>query len=141
MNVKSLKSAAIALLLWPASTVCVAQNSNSETKYLMVIHGGAGTILKSQMTPEKEKAYHAALTLALQTGYNKIKAGETSLNAVEAAVRIMEDSPLFNAGKGAVFTNEGRNELDAAIMDGNTLKAGSVAGVTLSGTLSQRQGL
>lgn len=100
-------------------------------KYVMVIHGGAGTILRSRMSPEKEKAYKEALTLALQTGYNKLKAGESSLNAVEAAVRVMEDSPLFNAGKGAVFTNEGKNELDAAIMDGNTLMAGSVAGVTV----------
>ena len=96
----------------------------------MVIHGGAGTILKSQMTLEKENAYKEVLTLALQTGYNKLKAGESSLNAIESAVRIMEDSPLFNAGKGAVFTNEGKNEMDAAIMDGKTLMAGSVAGVT-----------
>lgn len=98
--------------------------------YVMVIHGGAGTILKSQMTPEREQAYKAKLTEALQAGYQLIKAGKPSLYAVEAAVRIMEDSPLFNAGKGAVFTNEGKNELDAAIMDGKTLSAGSVAGVT-----------
>ena len=116
-------------LLNPGFSV-FAQNAKSDPKYVMVIHGGAGTILKSQMTPEKEKAYKAALTLALETGYKKIKAGESSLNAVEAAVRIMEDSPLFNAGKGAVFTNEGKNELDAAIMNGSNLMAGSVAGVT-----------
>lgn len=96
----------------------------------MVIHGGAGTILKKNMTPEKEKAYKEKLTEALQTGYNLLKAGKSSLDAVEATVRVMEDSPLFNAGKGAVFTNEGRNELDAAIMDGKTLAAGSIAGVT-----------
>lgn len=107
-----------------------AQNVKTNQKYVMVIHGGAGTILKSQMTPEKEKAYKAALTLALETGYRKIRDGESSINAVEAAVRVMEDSPLFNAGKGAVFTNEGKNELDAAIMDGSNLMAGSVAGVT-----------
>ncbi len=99
-------------------------------KYVLVIHGGAGTILKSQMTPEKEKAYTDALNTALQTGNDILKKGGTALDAVEAAVRSMEDNPLFNAGKGAVFTNEGRNELDAAIMNGQTLAAGSVAGVT-----------
>ncbi|MBC7744850.1 MAG: isoaspartyl peptidase/L-asparaginase [Flavobacterium sp.] len=106
------------------------QINKSAGKYVLVIHGGAGTILKSQMTPEKEEAYKAALTLALRTGYNKLMAGESSISAVEAAVIVMENSPLFNAGKGAVFTNEGKNELDAAIMDGSNLMAGSVAGVT-----------
>ena len=99
-------------------------------KFVLVIHGGAGTILKSQMTPEKEKAYQEALNKALETGYAILKDGGTAMDAVEAAVRTMEDNPLFNAGKGAVFTNEGKNELDAAIMDGKTLAAGSVAGVT-----------
>lgn len=99
-------------------------------KFVLVIHGGAGTILKSQMTPEKEKAYQEALNKALETGYAILKEGGSAMDAVEAAVRTMEDNPLFNAGKGAVFTNEGKNELDAAIMDGKTLAAGSVAGVT-----------
>lgn len=99
-------------------------------KFVLVIHGGAGTILKSQMTPEKEKAYQEALNKALATGYAILKEGGSAMDAVEAAVRTMEDNPLFNAGKGAVFTNEGKNELDAAIMDGKTLAAGSVAGVT-----------
>jgi beta-aspartyl-peptidase (threonine type) len=99
-------------------------------KYVLVIHGGAGTILKSQMTESKEKAYQAALDTALQKGAAILKAGGTALDAVEASVRYMEDNPLFNAGKGAVFTNEGKNELDAAIMDGKSLMAGSVAGVT-----------
>lgn len=111
-----------------------ASKSNSketDTKYVMVIHGGAGTILKSTMTPEKEAAYTAALTKALETGYAAIKEGKSSLDAVEATIHILEDSPLFNAGKGAVFTNEGKNEMDAAIMDGSTLKAGSVAGVKI----------
>lgn len=99
-------------------------------KYVLVIHGGAGTILKSQMTPEKEKAYTDALNKALKTGNDILKDGGTALDAVEACVRSMEDDPLFNAGKGAVFTNEGKNELDAAIMDGKNLAAGSVAGVT-----------
>ncbi|MBL0305326.1 MAG: isoaspartyl peptidase/L-asparaginase [Chitinophagaceae bacterium] len=100
-------------------------------KYVLVIHGGAGTIVKSQMSPERENAYKAALEKALQTGNDILKSGGTALDAVEAAVRSMEDDPLFNAGKGAVFTNEGKNELDAAIMDGKTLEAGSVAGVTI----------
>ncbi|MBL7740013.1 MAG: isoaspartyl peptidase/L-asparaginase [Chitinophagaceae bacterium] len=100
------------------------------SKFVLVIHGGAGTILKSQMTPEKEKAYNEALNNALTIGYTILKKGGTALDAAEAAVRSMEDNPLFNAGKGAVFTNEGKNELDAAIMNGQTLAAGSVAGVT-----------
>lgn len=115
------------LVLGAATRPVMAQQKGN---YVMVIHGGAGTILKKNMTPEKEKAYKEKLTEALQTGYDLLKAGKSSLDAVEAAVRVMEDSPLFNAGKGAVFTNEGRNELDAAIMDGKTMAAGSIAGVT-----------
>lgn len=101
-----------------------------QKKYVMVIHGGAGTILKKNMTPEKEAAYIAVLTKALQAGYAQIKNGKTSLDAVEATIHVLEDDPHFNAGKGAVFTHDGKNELDAAIMDGKTLMAGSVAGVT-----------
>lgn len=101
-----------------------------DTRYVMVIHGGAGTIERQHMTPEKEAAYVAALTEALQRGYDLLKEGKSSLDAVQAAVNVMENLPLFNAGKGAVFTNEGKNELDASIMDGKTLKAGAVAGVT-----------
>ncbi|MFC1225247.1 isoaspartyl peptidase/L-asparaginase family protein [Pedobacter sp. BG31] len=108
-----------------------ALNVNAQQKkYVMVIHGGAGTILKKNMTPEKEAAYVAALTKALQAGYAEIKAGKSSLDAVEATIHVLENDPHFNAGKGAVFTHDGRNELDAAIMDGKTLMAGSVAGVT-----------
>jgi len=102
----------------------------TEQRYVMAIHGGAGTILKKNMSPEKEAAYIAALTKALQTGYDALKAGKSGLDAVEATIHIMEDSPLFNAGKGSVFTHEGRNEMDAAIMNGKTLEAGAVAGVT-----------
>ena len=91
------------------------------------IHGGAGTILKSEMSAEREKEYRAKLTEALMTGYGILKKGGGGLDAVEAAIRLMEDSPLFNAGKGAVFTSAGTNELDASIMDGKTLKAGAVA--------------
>ncbi len=112
-----------------------AQNNNDNTqnntgKYVLVIHGGAGTLLKSTMTPEKEKVYREGLQTALNAGNEVLKKGGSALDAVEAAIKTMEDNPLFNAGKGAVFTNEGRNEMDAAIMDGKTLKAGAVAGVT-----------
>lgn len=93
----------------------------------IVIHGGAGVITRGTLTPEQEKEYRAALEQAVLAGYKILQSGGTSLDAVEAAVRIMEDSPLFNAGKGAVFTSEGTNELDASIMDGKTLKAGAVA--------------
>jgi beta-aspartyl-peptidase (threonine type) len=98
--------------------------------FAIVIHGGAGTILKENMTPEKEESYRNELTRALEVGYAVLRDGGSSLDAVEAAARLMEDSPLFNAGKGAVFTSEGKNEMDASIMDGKTLKAGAVASVT-----------
>jgi L-asparaginase / beta-aspartyl-peptidase len=96
----------------------------------LVIHGGAGTIKRENMTPEKERAYHAELQKALDSGYAVLERGGKSVDAVIAAIKIMENSPLFNAGKGAVFTNEGKNELDASIMDGSNLMAGAVAGVT-----------
>jgi beta-aspartyl-peptidase (threonine type) len=104
--------------------------ANAQNNITLVIHGGAGTITRQNMTPEKEKAYREVLNQALQTGYAILKKGGTSLDAVEATVRVMEDSPLFNAGKGAVFTHEGKNEMDAAIMDGKNLMAGSIASVT-----------
>ncbi|MFQ6674375.1 MAG: isoaspartyl peptidase/L-asparaginase family protein [Fidelibacterota bacterium] len=94
-----------------------------------VVHGGAGTITRQTMTQGRERAYREKLSEALSMGYTILKDGGRSLNAVEAAIRILEDSPLFNAGKGAVFTNSGTNELDASIMDGRTLKAGAVAAV------------
>lgn len=96
----------------------------------LAIHGGAGTILKSQMTAEKEQAYREVLAASLQAGYAVLKSGGTSLQAVEAAVVSLEDSPLFNAGKGAVFTHDKTHELDAAIMEGLTHRAGAVAGVS-----------
>lgn len=103
----------------------------AQKKYVVVIHGGAGTILKKDMTPELEKAYQDKLKEALTKAYEKIKQGKSSVEAVEAAIVVMEDSPLFNAGKGAVFTSEGKNELDAAIMYGKDKSAGAVAGVTV----------
>ncbi len=93
------------------------------------IHGGAGTILKSEMSPELEAAYRAKLQEAVLAGYNILKNGKSSLDAVEAAIRILEDSPLFNAGKGSVLTSAGTVEMDASIMDGKTLKAGAVTDV------------
>src|SRR2546421_8661123 len=98
-------------------------------QFMFVIHGGAGAIERSKMTPELEKEYRAKLTEALEAGYRILNNNGSGLDAIEAALRIMEDSPLFNAGKGAVFTNAGTNELDASIMDGHTLSAGAVAGV------------
>lgn len=95
----------------------------------IVIHGGAGTILKKDMTPQMERAYRATLGEALRAGYAVLAKGGTSLDAVQAAIEVMENSPLFNAGRGAVFTHDGKNEMDAAIMDGATLKAGAVADV------------
>ena len=95
----------------------------------IVIHGGAGTILKENLSDSLETAYKAKLKEAISTGYEILKNGGSSLDAVTHTINIMEDSPLFNAGKGAVFTHEGSNELDASIMDGATLNAGAVAGV------------
>ncbi len=95
--------------------------------FAIAIHGGAGTIERDNMTPEMESAYREKLTEALSAGYRVLRDGGTSLDAVETAIAIMEDSPLFNAGKGAVFNAAGQNEMDASIMDGRTLEAGAVA--------------
>lgn len=95
----------------------------------LVIHGGAGTITKANMTPADEAAYQSKMTEALNTGYAILEAGGTSLEAIEKTIMVLEDSPLFNAAKGAVFTNAGTNELDASVMDGSTLNAGAVAGI------------
>lgn len=94
-----------------------------------VIHGGAGTIKRGSLTAAKEKEYRDKLEEALMAGYKSLHAGKSGLDAVEIAIKILEDSPLFNAGKGAVFTHDGKNELDASIMDGKTLGAGAVAGL------------
>ncbi|KAF0152192.1 MAG: peptidase T2 asparaginase 2 [Ignavibacteria bacterium] len=99
------------------------------SKFGLVIHGGAGTILKKDMPLEKEAEYTAKLNEALSAGYKILENGGTSLDAVNAAINILEDSPLFNAGKGAVLTEKGEAELDASIMDGKTLAAGAVAGL------------
>lgn len=98
--------------------------------YAIAIHGGAGTILKENMTPEKEKLVRDALNAALDKGSRILAAGGSALDAVEQTIMILEDAPYFNAGKGAVFTAEGKNELDASFMDGKTQNAGAIGGVT-----------
>ena len=105
-------------------------NSANKKAYAMVIHGGAGTILKNNMTDEKEAAYTAALNEALSIGETILKDGGSSLDAVVNTIKFMENSPLFNSGKGAVFAHDGRNMLDASIMQGNDMNAGAIAGVT-----------
>lgn len=100
------------------------------TAYVLALHGGAGVIERGSMTPEREVRYRTTLEEALRAGYDVIQAGGSALDAVTATVPILEDSPLFNAGRGAVFTSEGTVELDASIMDGATLNAGAVSTVT-----------
>ncbi len=122
---KLLYAALILLFCSPA----FAQMKNNG-KVALAIHGGAGTIKRENMSPEREAEYRAKLEEALKAGYAILDQGGSSLDAVVATIQVMEESPLFNAGKGAVFTNEGKNELDAAIMDGATRNAGTVAGIT-----------
>jgi beta-aspartyl-peptidase (threonine type) len=104
-------------------------NMVATPRWGMVIHGGAGALSPQSIPPERQAEYRAALTQALMAGHAVLARGGTSLDAVEAAINVMEDNPLFNAGRGAVITAEGRIELDAAIMDGATLQAGAVAGL------------
>jgi beta-aspartyl-peptidase (threonine type) len=118
---------------------CGKQPQNTDNKadmqqrpsYAIAIHGGAGTITKASMTPEKEAAYRTALDSALLIGETVLRQGGTALDAVEKTIVYLEDCPLFNAGRGAVFTHEGRNELDASIMDGSNQKAGAVGSVMI----------
>ncbi len=114
------------------TTVDIAVQANEERPaYAIVIHGGAGTIRRSNMTEETEKAYRDALNAALDIGENVLLKGGTSIDAVEQTIQYLEDIPLFNAGRGAVFTNAGQNELDASFMDGATRNAGAVGGVKI----------
>ncbi|MEE9347502.1 MAG: isoaspartyl peptidase/L-asparaginase [Robiginitomaculum sp.] len=103
--------------------------AQEKPQYALVIHGGAGTILRKNITAEKDAAYRAKLAESLRAGQSVLESGGSALDAVEATIHIMENSPLFNAGKGSVFTHEGRNEMDASIMDGRNIDAGAVAGV------------
>lgn len=116
------------------AALVIALSAAAETprgKIMLVIHGGAGTITRASMSAELETQYREVLAAALRKGHAVLAGGGSSLDAVEATVRVMEDSPLFNAGKGAVFTHDGRNELDASIMDGKTLRAGAVGAVSI----------
>ncbi|MCR9172341.1 MAG: isoaspartyl peptidase/L-asparaginase [bacterium] len=110
--------------------IIMSISAQAQDKVVLVIHGGAGTILKKNMTEEKEAAYEAKLREALQAGYDALTAGKTSVQAVQSAIHVMEDSPLFNAGKGAVYTNDETQEMDASIMRGSDKQAGAVAGVS-----------
>jgi len=106
------------------------QSTAMPPRFMLVVHGGVGTILRENMTPERDRMYRDTLQAAIGAGYEVLNGGGTALDAVAAVITKLEDSPLFNAGKGAVFTNAGTNELDASIMDGATGNAGAVAGVT-----------
>ena len=116
------------ILALAAATICPA--ADAAPKWAIVVHGGAGVIERKERTAEQEAAYREALRQAIGAGIAVLEKGGSALDAVEATIVLMEDDPLFNAGRGAVFTADGRNELDASIMDGRTLAAGSVAGVT-----------
>jgi beta-aspartyl-peptidase (threonine type) len=116
----------IIMLLQSCQDKVQGDNGTPRPPYSIVIHGGAGTLSKASMSPEKEQAYKAALDSALSIGETILKNGGSALDAVEKTIVFLEDCPLFNAGRGAVFTHEGKNELDASIMDGATQKAGAV---------------
>jgi len=111
------------------STVDSLKTTIMTSKYALAIHGGAGNMIKRKYTAEEENAYKQVMDSALTVGYTLLAEGATATDVVEAVIRVMEDSPLFNAGKGSVFSNEGKNEMDAAIMDGKTLKCGAVTNI------------
>ena len=134
------RTAGISLLIALASTPAMSQEkavsdaraNNSvpgQHKWALVMHGGAGVIERKAMTPESDASYRAGMRQAAEAAEAILDHGGSAMDAVEAAIRLLEDNPLFNAGKGAVFTYDGKVELDAAIMDGSNMKAGSVAGV------------
>jgi len=126
-----MRSLFLLLLLYCTNSLVAQKEMNAGKKnFVLVIHGGAGTITRQNMTEQNERAYKLSLEKALQAGYEILNNLGSSLDAVETVVKILEDNPLFNAGKGAVFTHEGKIELDAAIMNGKNLAAGSMAGVT-----------
>ncbi len=104
--------------------------TNNGSNLALVIHGGAGTIRRAELNAARDTAYRDGLGQALQSGWGILREGGAALDAVETAVRALEDNPLFNAGRGAVFTHDGRHEMDAAIMSGRDLRAGAVAAVS-----------
>ena len=124
-------------LFAPAALLAITLSAMAQTgsqptghRWSIVVHGGAGVIERKSMAPDTEAAYRAAMKTATETGAAILEKGGTSLDAVQGTIQYLEDNPLFNAGKGAVFTADGRNELDSAIMDGTTLRAGAVAQIT-----------
>jgi L-asparaginase / beta-aspartyl-peptidase len=119
----------MALIALALASIAVPAVPAAASDVVLVVHGGAGTMPRAELTAEREKQIRADLERALRAGHAVLDAGGASIDAVEKAVRVLEDSPHFNAGKGAVFNHDGVNELDAAIMDGATLRAGSIAGV------------
>ena len=123
-----MKSAILAFCL--AAGLAGAATAQEAPAWSFAIHGGAGVIERDSLTPAQDADYRAALHRALQAGSAVLAAGGSSLDAIQAAIELMDDDPLFNAGRGAVFTAAGRNELDAAVMDGSDLTAGAVAGLT-----------
>ena len=127
-TIKLIFALAFCFSVFGAAGEATAQTKPMEN-FAIAIHGGAGTILKQNMSPELEQQYKEKLNEALKAGYDILSKGGTSLDAVVASIKVMEDSPLFNAGKGSVFSNAGKNEMDASIMDGKTGKAGAIAGV------------
>ncbi len=120
----------ISAILAGSFPVFSQDTSDVESTFTIVVHGGAGTITRKNMPEDLEADYRSVLTRAVNTGYDILAEGGTAIEAVVESIKVMEDSPLFNAGKGAVFTHEGYNELDASIMDGKNLNAGAVAGVS-----------
>jgi beta-aspartyl-peptidase (threonine type) len=114
----------------PTETISETSTITEEKPIAIVIHGGAGVMSRDRMSKEQQEEYKAKLNEAISKGHSILKEGGTAMEAVQRTINILEDSPLFNAGKGAVFNHEGYNELDASIMDGKTLNAGAVAGVT-----------
>jgi len=138
-STRAVKLAGAALVSLASVTACAGAQATPATgsapaaagqqRFTLVVHGGAGTIRRQDMTPAQDSAYRATMTEAIRKGYDVLNGGGQALDAVVAVVQVLEESPLFNAGRGAVFTHEGTNELDAAIMDGTRLRAGAVAGV------------
>ena len=120
-------SVSLAAIMMMSSTAALAEAT--ERPFAIAIHGGAGTIKKEKFTPEREKAYRAKLAEAVEAGYSVLDKGGASLDAVTAAINVLENSPFFNAGKGAVYTHNETHEMDASIMDGKNRQAGAVAGV------------
>jgi beta-aspartyl-peptidase (threonine type) len=136
---KGIKAMRFAMRVWglvamaagaPGFLFAQQPSSPAAGHWAIELHGGAGVIQRSAMSPAAEASYRASLARATEAGAKVLEQGGSSLNAVETAIQLFEDDPLFNAGRGAVFTAEGKNELDAAIMDGSNLKAGAVAAVT-----------